>query len=67
MGKMIKRYVPGEPVIHTVRGKRMQVPTLRLLMVDSSDALYVVIDGRRRRRPETLPPHRRRSDWREAA
>jgi hypothetical protein len=67
MGKLVGHYVPGEPVVHRVQGKPKLVPTKRLVLIDASDAKYVVIDGRRRRRPETLPPHRRWPDWRAAA
>lgn len=45
-----------EPIFAT-----KQVPLLRVLWEDPSRERYVVIDGVRRRRPETLPWHRRMS------
>ena len=61
MGKLVHDYVNGPPVLHlrAVRSKDRIVPTRTRVSYDPSDLKYAMVDGVRRRRPESLPAHRR--------
>ena len=41
------------------KAERQAIPIKLLVRVDPSDAKYEYIDGKKRRKPETLPAHRR--------
>lgn len=66
MGKLIHTYQPGPEIMtkpywdpKAKKFARRFIPTAVRVSFDASDARYVVVDGRRRRRPETLPAARR--------
>ena len=63
MGKLvIADYAQGAPILTKPRcGKRKPqfIPTKVMIRMDPSDQRYAVVNGKLRRKPETLPIQRR--------